>query len=243
MKWIGLVSAILLLLGQAAAAGPTWNGLSLATTPQNAAQVVAATDKLMNSPLGKQFPGRLLLQVHMADGINPATHTFAPLYKSAADREVWVQKLMGDPTWAEYQATMAKIAQPAGQSMYLTLKSWGEFADDDQVWMSYSMAVSDPAAFLAALDKFMNSETGKKFPGQVHLSAVLAAGMTPATHVISVAYASEAEMETWGDVAMASADWAAYLRAIGGISERLGVMMSRNVKSWGALSAKDLAVP
>ncbi len=243
MKWIGLVSMALLLIGQAAAAGPTWSSFGVATTPQNAAQVVAATDKLMSSPIGKQFPGRLLLQVHVADGINPATHSFAPLYKSAADREAWVTKLMVDPAWADYQATLAKISQPAGQSLYVTLKSWGEFADDDQVWMSYSMAVSEPAAFLGALDKFMTSETGKKFPGQVHLSAVLAAGMSPATHVVSVAYASETEMEAWGDVVMASADWAAYLKAIGGISERLGVMMTRNVKTWGDVSAKDLSVP
>jgi hypothetical protein len=67
--------------------------------------------------------------------------------------------------------------------------------------------------------------------------------MTPATHVISVAYASETEMEAWGDVAMPSADWAAYLKAVGGISERLGVMMVRTVKTWGDVSAKDLSVP
>jgi hypothetical protein len=77
----------------------------------------------------------------------------------------------------------------------------------------------------------------------VHLSAVLAAGMTPATHVVSVAYASEAEMEAWGDVVMPSADWAAFLNAIRGKSERLGVMMVRTVKTWGSLSAKDLSVP
>lgn len=37
--------------------------------------------------------------------------------------------------------------------------------------------------------------------------------------------------------------WAAYLNAIRGSSERLGVVMMRNVKTWGNLSAKDLAVP
>jgi hypothetical protein len=240
---IAFVSMMLLLIGQAAVAGPTWSGVGIATTPQNAPQVIAAADKLMNSAIGKEFPGRLLLVAHVADGINPATHTFAPLYKSAAEREAWVQKLIADPAWTDFQATMAGISQPAGQALYLTLKSWGDFANDDEVWMSYTLAVDDPPAMLAALDKLMKSETGKKFPGQVHLSAVLAAGMSPATHVVSVAYASEAEMEAWGDIVMQSADWTAYLNALRGNAERLGVMMSRQVKAWGNLSAKDLAVP
>ena len=39
------------------------------------------------------FPGKLLLQANVADGGNPATHTFVPIYKSAAEREKFVQSL------------------------------------------------------------------------------------------------------------------------------------------------------
>jgi hypothetical protein len=53
----------------------------------------------------------------------------------------------------------------------------------------------------------------KKFPGQVYLSEVVAGGISPVTHVISVGYASEAEMESWSKVRDASADWSTYLTA------------------------------
>ena len=78
-----------------------------------------------------------------------------------------MKKVMGDPAWAEFQATMAQLAEPVSQVMYRTLKSWGDVVDTDPVWMSYAFAVEDPAAFATALGSFMASETGKKFPGQV----------------------------------------------------------------------------
>ena len=197
----------------------------------------------MESEVMKEFSGLLLLQVHVADGNNPATHSFVPLYKSAADREAFVQKLQADPAWADFQATMARISQPVGQVIFRTLKSWGEVVDTDHVWMSYVFAVSDPPAVLAALDKLMASETGKKFPGQVHLEGVVAGGINSVTHSIVVGYASEAEMETWVDSLAGNADWAAYLEALRASAQLLGANMIRDVKAWGSVSLGDLAVP
>jgi hypothetical protein len=243
MKLIGLALMGLLFLGQGAAASPTWSAIGVTTTPQDVPQVIAATDKLMNSEVGKQFPGRLLLQVHVADGSNPATHSFVPLYKSAADREAFVQKLQADPAWADFQATMARISQPVGQVIFRSLKSWGEVVDTDHVWMSYAFSVSDPPALLAALDKFMASETGKKFPGQAHLAGVVASGISSVTHTINVGYASEAEMETWADPLVGNADWAAYLKASRQSAELLGATMIRDLKSWGSVSLADVVAP
>jgi hypothetical protein len=243
MKSIGFALMGLLFLGQSATALPTWSAIAFTTTPQNAPQVAAAADKFMNSPVGKEFPGLLLLQVSLANGSNPSTHSFVPLFKSAADREAYTQKLLGDPAWAEFQATMAQLAQPVSQVMYRTLKSWGEVADTDLVWMSYAFAVEDPAAFLAALGSFMASETGKKFPGQVHIEGVIAGGITQVTHAISVGYASEAEMETWADSMIGNADWAAYLAASRPNAQLLGATMGRTIKSWGSLTLGDVSVP
>jgi len=243
MKLIGLALMGLLFLGQSAAASPAWSALSVTTTPQNFPQVVAATDKLMNSAIGKQATGRLELFVHVANGSNPATHSFVPMFKSAADRETYMQKLTGDPAWADYQATIAKLAQPVSQVMLRTLKSWGEAVDSDKVWMSLAFAVKDPAAFLAAIEKFMASETGKKFPGQAHLSGIVAGGINPVTHAVDVGYASQAEMEAWSDSLMGNADWAAYLKASRPSAEFLGTSLGFSVKSWGPLSPGDLAVP
>jgi hypothetical protein len=234
MRHLGFAAIGLLLIAQSAAAQPTWSMISISTTPPNAPLVLAAADALMNSAAGKEFPGKLLLQMEVADGSSPATHTFVPIYKSAAEREAFVAKLQADPAWATFQGEMAKLSQPVSTVQYQTMKTWGDLADTDHVWMGYAFGVSDPAAFVAALDKFMASPTGKKFPGQVYLSSVTAGGITPVTHLISVGFASEAEMQSWTAARDASSDWAAYLKASRAAAQFLGANLSRDLKTWGA---------
>jgi hypothetical protein len=239
MKRLGLAVLALLFFSQAAVA-QSWSLLSFATTPQNAPKVLAAGDALMSSPAGKEFPGKLMLQMHVADGANPATHSWVPIYKSGAEREAFVQKLQADPAWDTFLATITELAQPVAQVAYRTVKSWGEIVDTDHLWISHAFSVDDPAAFLAAVDGFMASATGQKFPGQVYLSAVVAGGLTPVTHLISVGYASEAEMESWIDVRNASADWATYIDASRPTGDYLGSNMVRDLKAWGPATFADL---
>lgn len=241
MKPIALTAVGLLLLSHAAAAEPTWSAISFSTTAPNVPLVVAAADTLMGSAAGKDFPGKLLLQAEVADGNNPATHTFVPIYKTAAEREAFVQKLQADPAWNTFLAEMAKLTQPVSTTLYRTMQSWGDRVDTDHVWMGYAFHVTDPAAFLAAINKLMASPTGKKFPGQVYLSSVEAGGITPVTHLISVGFASEAEMATWNATRDASADWAAYLKESRKGAEFLGANLSRDIKSWGTASLNSLA--
>ena len=238
---LALVSA--LLASQTALADPSWSTISLITTPSNAPQVVAATDKLMVSEVGKTFPGKLLLQVNAVDGANPATHTFVPIYKSVAEREAFVQKLQGSPAWAEFQAALEKVSQPGGTVLYQTLEHWGDVNDTDHVWMVHAFAVEDPAGFVKAIDALMASPTGQKFPGQVYLSSVVAGGMSPVTHVISVGYESEAEMAAWLAVRDPSADWATYQKASRPTAEYLGGSLARDIKTWGPATLPAIVAP
>ncbi len=240
MKQLGFAAIGLLLLGQTAGA-QTWSNISIAATPPNAPLVQAATDALMNSAAGKTFPGRLLLQIEVADGDSPATHSFIPIYKTATEREAFVQKLQADPAWTVFTGELAKLSQPVSTVLYRVVKSWGEIVDTDHVWLGHAFNVTDEPAFLAAIEKLMASPTGKKFPGQVYLSAVVAGGISPVTHLISVGFASEAEMETWNATRDASADWAAYQKASRKAAEHLGANLSRDLKSWGPASLSSLA--
>jgi len=240
MRRIGFAAVGLLFLAGAAAAQPTWSAIGFSTTPPNAPLIIAAVDALMSSPAGKTFPGRMLLQAQVADGANPATHSVVPIYKSAAEREGFVQKLRDDPAWGIFQAEMAKLSQPVSVSQYRVLKTWGELVDTDQVWMGYAFAVQDPAAFVAALDRLMASPSGKKFPGQAYLSVVVAGGITKVTHLISVGFASEAEMEAWTATRDATPEWAAYIKASRQAADFLGASLSRDLKSWGPATLSGL---
>ena len=242
MKVIGLVSLAFVTIAQTAGAA-SWSSLSITTTAANAPKVIAAADKLMSSSAGKEFPGRVLLQAYLANGSDPATHAFVPIYKTVADRESFVQKMQEDPAWKEFQTAMAAASQPVSQVLHRTMKQWGDIVDSDDVWMGHAFQVNDPAAFLTAIDALMASPTGKKFPGQVYLSEVVAGGISPVSHVISVGYASEAEMDSWAAVTRASTDWATYLTASRKSAQYLGGSLARNVKAWGPATLKELTEP
>jgi hypothetical protein len=239
MKVIGLIAAGLLLFSQVATAA-SWAAISFKTTPQSAPKVLAATDKLLGSAVGKEFPGKLLLQVHVADGNDPATHSFIPIYKTAAEREAFMAKLQADPAWGAFMAVITKETQPVSTVWLKTIKSWGEIVDTDHVWEAHSFNVSDPAAFLAAMDKFIGSETGKKFPGQVYLSAVVAGGLSPVSHVVSVGFASEAEMDAWSDLRNGTPDWLTFREESRKVSDYLGTTLARDLKTWGPATLKDV---
>ena len=127
--------------------------------------------------------------------------------------------------------------------LYREVRSWGDIADTDPVWVSHAFVVSDPAAFLAAFDELLASPTGKKFPGQVHLSGVSAGGITPVTHVASVGYASEAEREAWIQTRSGSAAWAAYVEATKASSRLLGTSLFRTLRSWGPATLSASGAP
>jgi len=238
----GLFCATALLVSQSAWADPTLQLNGIALSPgASTADVVAATDQLMGSTIGKQATGRLLLLANVADGDNPASHTFAILNKSAAEGEAFLQRLSADAAWTQFQRSMSRLGKITGQARYRTIASWGDISDSDVVWFGVALAVKEPAAFLAARERYQASETGKKFPGQGHLSAVVAAGASPVTHIISVGYASEAEMESWAAVNRASADWQAFMAANRDNVQVLGFTLSRGVQAWGNATLKDVS--
>ncbi|MBW2495894.1 MAG: hypothetical protein JRF61_01360 [Deltaproteobacteria bacterium] len=243
MKSILSFTILVLFVGHAASAEPYWAQISMTTSAPKAPKVVAAMEKLMSSEVGKTFPGRMLLQSNVADGNDPATHTVVPIYRSASDRDAFVKRLQESKEWADFQATLDRLGKPGGTVLYRNLASWGDINDTDDVWMAHAFSVSDPAAFAAALDAFMNSPTGKKAPGQVYLSAVVAGGISPVSHVISVGYASIEEMAAWLPVRDASSDWASFVQAGQNAGTYLGGSMAADIQTWGPIGMKEIVAP
>jgi hypothetical protein len=241
MNRIGILAIGLLFCSHAAMAA-TWSIISISVEPQNAGAVTEAMDGLMSSSVGKTFPGRLFLQVNVADGDNPATHSIVPVFSTAGEREGFVAKLQADPAWATFQTTMTAKTEPVSTVMYRTVQRWGDISDDDVVWRLHLFDVGDPAAFLSALDTFLKSETGKKFAGQVFLSSVVAGGISPVSHAISVGQVSEAAIEEWEKSLVANADWATYLDASQASAGYLGNNLVRTLKSWGT-SLDEVTAP
>jgi hypothetical protein len=208
-----LLSCAVLFWATSASAGPGYSATGVSVKAADAAKLVAAFDKLNASPVMKDRKSRALLLANVADGVDPASHTLVVLSPSIASSEAFREKLLSDPAWAEWTSTLSSLATITSTARFQTLKSWGDLSDADVIWESFTCTVTDPAAFIAAHDRFMASAQGKAAPGQVHVVAVAAGGGAPFTHAIDVGWASEAEMEAWRDGNATNADWLAYLDA------------------------------
>jgi hypothetical protein len=237
----GLVAAAALTIAQAAVADPSLqiNAFQV-ESGASVAKVIAATDQLMASAIGKAMPGRLMLFSTIAAGDDPASHSYSILNKSAAEGEAYSAKLGADAAWAPFEAAFDANAKITSATRLRGVRSFGDIRDDDPVWTAVLLRVTDVPKMLAARARYEASATAKKFPGQWHLNAVVAGGANPATHVIHVGYASEAEAESWMATQSASADWQAYIAEIQDVSQVLGTTMHRLVKSWGSATTKDL---
>jgi hypothetical protein len=228
-----LLAGVGLLASQAALAGPGYSVTGYVTSPANAPQVLAAYKKLNDAPIMKDRKSRGMLMANVVDGANPATHSFVVTYPSMADAEAFSAKLYADPAWSEFLTTLSSLGAPAGTMRLRTLRSWGDISDSDVVWANFSFRVTNPAAFLAATERFLATSTGKSIPGQTHLAAI-AAGGEGATHVIVAGWASEAEAEAWNDKNANNPEWLAYLAELDLSSEFLGTNISRTLAAAGA---------
>jgi hypothetical protein len=235
-----LAPIVLFCLPVLAEAAPGMALIQTTVTPQNAPKFIAAIDKWMASPTAKQYKGRLLLQAHVADGTNPATHSIVNLYQSLADYEAFSKASQADPAWAELLNTVVPISTPVSTSMLGVVKSWGDVNDTDTVWNVHSFNVTDPAGMIATIDAWMSSPGGKKFPGQLHLIANSAGGVESpnVTHLISVGYASLAEMEAFLASSANDPDTTKFLAGMQKASTHLGASIEQNVKTWGPASLK-----
>ena len=231
LKRATLLVAGLLLVSTVATAGSNWQTFTFSTTPADLPKVVAALDKLM-SAAGPGVTGSVSLMANIAGGDH--SHTFISSFDSRAAREVWTESLVASPAWSEFQMATSGLIERGESSRMNFVKSWGEESDKDVFWEIYAFTVTDADALSGALDGFIGSDTGKEFPGQVHLSAVAASGVSQVTHLISVGFENEAEAETWDASMVTSKDWTSYQEASGKVSTYAGAFMIRTIQTWGS---------
>ena len=97
-----------------------------------------------------------------------------------------------------------------------------------RIGIYYQIKANDPAAVVAALDNYRNSPTGKKSLTSVTLSQMLANGTNPATHSLSVSYASSAEMDAGRALNQGSKDWATFQAAMSKAATQVSQTMFRS---------------
>jgi hypothetical protein len=233
--------ALVSLVPALAWAGPGYQFSSFTVLPQNVDKVVSAYDAFYASSAGKQFKGRASLLQNVADGSDPASHSFVALFHSQAEYETYVNAAANDPARKALLDTVVPIAQLVMTGRTSTVRSWGDVVDTDRVWVNIALNISNLNAWNAALDTWLASPKGKAFPGQGWLSAITFGGANAPTHMVSLGYASAAEMEAYVDTLAGDPDYAKFQAAAAGAGVRMGTTMSREVKTWGPAPMKSFA--
>ena len=233
--------AAALCVSVSASAAPGWTATGLTVSPSDAPKVVAALDALFDSEVGRKAPGRIVLRAHLADGRNPETHTVVVLFSSAEEREKYQAELNGTEAWAELTSTISGLSRAPGSTMRGVIAwNYGDRADSDVVWVNHYLTTREPAALMMAMNAYSQSPGGQAQPGQVHLSAVIAAGPGGPSHIVSVGFASEAEMEDAMSQQQQDPAWRAMVDTINAIGTYHGATLQRDLKVWGDASVEDV---
>ena len=99
------------------------------------------------------------------------------------------------------------------------------------------LKVTDPAAMAAALTKFRNSETGKKYPGTMLLNQMIAGGESEITHQLITFFPSAASMDAGAEMTVpGNADFMAAYETVQSASEVVGRNLSRLLRGRGSVS-------
>lgn len=237
MQTIKYILVLLCLTAMSAMAAPGYTVVGLTVEPMQGPVVVAALDEWMASKAGKKYKGRLYLQDHTQDGADPSTHSIVAVYSSMAEAESFSDYVSGDEAaLADWMKMIGKITPISTQTFtgrYSNIATWGEVSDKDRVWMQHSITTADAASTYRAVDAWMKSNTGKKFPGQLSLARTVAAGAGASSHAVIMGFESLTEMEQWNAVSAGSASLANLLHTFSVVNEYDGVSLSTDVKTWG----------
>ena len=96
------------------------------------------------------------------------------------------------------------------------------------VGIKYDINATNPAAVVAAMDKFSASPTGQAGPGTVTLFQYIVNGESPATHNFVVNYPNLEAMDANFARNAMSQDWATFLEELAAVSEQVGTLMFRS---------------
>ena len=229
--------AMICLIALNAMAAPGYTVTSFKVDAMKGGEVVAALDEWMASDAGKKYKGRLLLQAHTQDGANPATHSIVGIYSSMTEAEAFGDYVRGNKdalaAWMTMVGKVSPISTQTSTARYARLAGWGDMSDKDRIWMQHSITTQDAPSTYRAIDAWMKSDSGKKFPGQLHLSQTVAAGIGASSHAVTIGFESLAEMEKWNEMSAGSAELSQLLHTFSVVNEYHGANLATDVKAWG----------
>ena len=214
----------LLVIGNASA-DPVENVIGLNVTSPGA--FVASMDRLFESDAMDGY--ELSLWANSFDGTNPATHTIVARFEDYDAHDRLTAQRVEHPAWAQFGLAVRDLSTVKSTAMVVERLAEGRMEPDHHAAVAFSVSVSDPAAYAAALSRMLDAADN---PGSTRLVEIRFGGQG-ATHAVVTSAPSLAILNEWTDELFASDAYRRFAADVASIREVRTVSNYRLVKRWG----------
>ena len=160
--------------------------------------VVGALTDYWNSPVGKKNPATVILRQHISNGTDPSTHSIAVVYDSLAQIDETNALNNGTKEMQAFLTKMSSAATLISEGMFIGTGITSGNAEivpaPGRYTSATSVAVSDPAAYVAAWQTFTGASNNDR--GATNLFGINGNGEDATTHVLTVSANSMEDLLT-----------------------------------------------
>ena len=160
--------------------------------------VVGALTDYWNSPVGKKNPATVILRQHISNGTDPSTHSIAVVYDSLAQIDETNALNNGTKEMQAFLTKMSSAATLISEGMFMGTGITSGNAEivpaPGRYTSATSVAVSDPAAYVAAWQTFTGASNNDR--GATNLFGINGNGEDATTHVVTVSANSMEDLLT-----------------------------------------------
>lgn len=206
-------------------ADPVENVIGLTVT--NPGAFVTSMDALFAS--GAMDGYELSLWANSFDGSNPATHTIVARFEDYAAHDRLTAQRIEHPGWAQFGLAVRDLSTVSSTAMIIERLAEGSMEPGHRAAVAFSVSVSDPAAYAAALSRMLDATDN---PGSTRLVEIRFGG-EGATHAVVTSAPSLAELNEWTDELFASQPYRRFAADVAPIRDVRTVSSYSLIKRWG----------
>lgn len=219
-----------LLLSQAASAQVFQTYDLIVSDP---AGVVAAMNKFVESPVGKQSTAAVYLNQYIANGAYQATHQILVVYPSPQEMDANLARNAVASGWTEFMSEMSQVSQIESEGIGQILAVGGDLSsplltNPNRSSIYYQLSVTDPAVYARAWSDFTEANADRGIVS--YLSSITAFGSHPATHVVANQFSSPGEAVA--NSPQSYLGWDTFLQSTGNIRTVEGIAMTQGLVAW-----------
>ncbi len=218
---------------QMANAQAFWIDYGWKVEPQNEKRFATTFAKFRATDTFKKFNGKIWFNVNVADGTDPATHSFATVYESLEDFERLSAELAVSEDWNKFRRGLAAAGELVNTASYMHVKGWGEHPKDKSAFIGQVIQVTNPVGYMGALTKMMGESYMDELPGALDVWQILAGGPPGATHLVVFGYDRFSEGSNFTNKMSSNPQFVGSMMGLGKFRTTLGTVWTSTPAKFG----------